>query len=57
MKHAPAARAAPRRDDWGGDEDHSFHAPPIGIMLNAEKFAGDRSPRPPGAAAHDSLIP
>ena len=21
-------------------------------MLNAEKFAGDRSPRPPGAAAH-----
>ena len=22
-------------------------------MLNDEKFAGDRSPRPPGAAAHD----
>ena len=36
----------------GGDEGHlnaidSFHAPPIGIMLNAEKFAGDRSPVPP----------
>ena len=25
----------------------SYHAPPIRIMLKAEKFAGDRSPRPP----------
>ena len=33
-------------------EANSFHATPIGIMLNAEKFAGDRSPRPPGPAAH-----
>ena len=50
------SRAAPRRDDWGGGERgpfkvDSFQATPIGIMLNAEKIAGDRSP-PPGAAAH-----
>ena len=42
-------RAAPRRDDWG-DEDHfkvdSFHATPIGIMLNVNNIAGDRSPVP-----------
>ena len=60
------ARAAPRRDDWGGGrgplEVDSFHAPPIGIMLNAEKFAGDRSPPrppvppPPGAAAHGAKV-
>ena len=42
-------RAAPLRDD-SGDEDHlnfevdSFHATPIDIMLNAEKYAEDRSP-------------
>ena len=36
----------------GQFEVDSFHAPPIGIMLNVEKFAGDRSLRPPGAAAH-----
>ena len=45
------ARAAPRRDDWGGGrgsfEVDSFHATSIGIMLKAEKFAGDRSPVPP----------
>ena len=52
-------RAAPRRDDWGGGgrgpfEVNYFYAPSIGIMLNAEKFAGDRSPPPPppSAAAH-----
>ena len=46
--HCP--RAAPRRDDWEGRgpfEVDSFHATPIGIMLNAEKIAGDRSPFPP----------
>ena len=48
-----------RRDDWGGGrgpfEVNSLHAAPIGIMLNAEKFAGDRSqrPRPPGVTTHD----
>ena len=49
-----------RRDDWGGGgrgpfEVDSFHALPIGIILNAEKCAWDRSPRPPppGAAAHE----
>ena len=36
----------------GPFEVDSFHATPIGIMLNAEKFAGDRSP---GAAAHANL--
>ena len=50
-------RAAPRRDNCGGRgpfEVDSFHAPSIGIILNAEKFAGDRSPRPhvPGSVAH-----
>ena len=44
------AKAALRRDDLGERgqfEVDSLHAPPIGIMLNAEKFSGDRSPRPP----------
>ena len=51
--------ATARRLGGGGRgpfEVDSFHAPPIGIILNAEKFAGDRSPPysppPPGAAAH-----
>ena len=40
-----------RRDDLGGGgripfEVDSFHATSIGIMLNTEKFAGNRSPRP-----------
>ena len=42
-------RAAPRRDDWGERgpfEFDSFHVTSIDIMLNAEKIAGDRSPRP-----------
>ena len=47
----PRPRAVPRRDDWGGGrgqfEVDSFHSPPLGMMLNVEKFAGDRSPRPP----------
>ena len=37
----------------GPFEADSFHAiTPIGIILNAEKIAWDRSPLP-GAAAHD----
>ena len=36
----------------GPFEVDSFHAPPIGIMLNAEKFSGDRPPVPASAAAH-----
>ena len=42
--------ATARRLGGGGREPFevdSFHAPPIGIMLNAVKFAGDRSPPPP----------
>ena len=52
----PKGGATARRLGGRGPfEVDSFHAPPIGLMLNAEKFAGDRSPRPPprGAAAHD----
>ena len=33
----------------GPFEVDAFHATHIGIMLNAEKFAGDRFPPPPGA--------
>ena len=50
-KHLPMSpRAVPQLDDWGGGrgpfEVDSFHAMPIGIMLNSEKFAGDQSPPP-----------
>ena len=43
---------ARRLEGRGPFEVDFFHATPIGIMLNAEKFAGDRSPPPPGAATH-----
>ena len=45
-------RYTTRRLGGGGREPFevdSFHATPIGKMLNAEKFAGDQSP---GAAAN-----
>ena len=50
--HSPMHKggATARRLGGGGRgpfEVDSFHATPIGIMLNAEKFAGDRSPVPP----------
>ena len=48
----PKGGATTRRLEGGGGrgpfEVDSFHATPIGITLNAEKFAGDRShPSPP----------
>ena len=52
-RYSSGTRAAPRRDDWEGGggrgpyEVDSFHATPIGIMLNVEKFARDRSPPVP----------
>ena len=42
--------ATARRLGGGGRgpfEVDSFHATPIGIMLNVENIAGDRSPVPP----------
>ena len=46
-----------RRDDWGGGREgpfevNSLHAAPIGIMLNAEKFTGDRSQHPRPSRCH-----
>ena len=43
---------AQRLGGLGSFKVHSLHAMPIGIILNAEKLAGDQSPVPPGAAAH-----
>ena len=42
----------------GPFEVDSFHAPPIGIMLNVEKFVETDRPcsPPPGAAAHGDSI-
>ena len=58
-KSPPKGGTTARRLGGGGRgpfEVDYFYATPIGIMLNAEKFAGDRSPvpppPPPGAAAH-----